>query len=233
MNPRLARVLTRFYPHLWRKRYGAEFEELLETGYGGFRTLANVAWSGLREHVLPTQRLPPEPATGSRSFNSLCSRAPGAVFTVAPVSLLAVAYFVACLILWIGWKVFLPEADSPFGGGPRHGVSNVYFQLGKYFYGSAPILVGWVIAILAARQRAKVVWPWIGFLLLAWIGSSARIQAGGAAVPHGLGHICMNFTVWPFAQSANGSALHALVIFSLSGMPYLLWRFRSRRIMVS
>jgi hypothetical protein len=233
MNPKLARLLTRFYPRSWRERYGAEFEELLETGYGGFSTLANVAWSGLRERVLPTQRLRSEQTTCSASFNSLCSRAPWAVFTAAPVSLLAAGYFVACLILWVGWRIFLPEADSPFGTGPRHGISNIYFQLGKYFYGSAPILVGWVIAFLAARRRAKVLWPWIGFLLLAWMGASARIQAGETTVPHGFGHIRMNFALWPLAQDTHDAIVHALVIFTLAGLPYLLWRFRSGRIIFS
>ena len=53
MNPRFARLLTRIYPRSWRERYGAEFEELLETGRGGFHTVANVAWSGLRERIFP------------------------------------------------------------------------------------------------------------------------------------------------------------------------------------
>jgi hypothetical protein len=233
MNRRLARLLTCLYPRSWRERYGAEFEELLENGYGGFSTLANVAWSGLRERVLPTRLLPPDPATGSARFQSLCSRAPWAVFAVAPVSLLAAAYFFACLILWVGWKAFLPGADSPFGGGPRYGVSNIYFQLGKYFYGGAPILVGWVIAIVAARQRARVVWPGIGFLLVAWMGASARIQAGETTVPHGFGHIRMEFALWPLAQDTHDAIVHAVVILSLAGLPFLLWRFRSGRIIFS
>jgi hypothetical protein len=41
MNPSLAWLLTRLYPRPWRERYGAEFEELLETGHGGVGILAN------------------------------------------------------------------------------------------------------------------------------------------------------------------------------------------------
>jgi hypothetical protein len=56
MNPTSARLLTRLYPRRWRERYGAEFEELLQTGQTDLRTSANVIWSALREHILPTQR---------------------------------------------------------------------------------------------------------------------------------------------------------------------------------
>src|SRR5579872_3635721 len=44
-----------------------------------------------------------------RQFQSWCVRAPWAIFGLAPLFLLAWAYFVACLILWSGWKIFLPE----------------------------------------------------------------------------------------------------------------------------
>jgi hypothetical protein len=55
MNFVLARLLTCLYPRRWRERYGAEFEALLQTGRGGLRTSANVAWSALCEHIFPTQ----------------------------------------------------------------------------------------------------------------------------------------------------------------------------------
>ncbi len=54
MNPRLAHLLVRLYPRLWRERYGAEFETFLQTGRGGVRTSANVVWSALGERIFPT-----------------------------------------------------------------------------------------------------------------------------------------------------------------------------------
>ena len=233
MNPGLAWLLTRLYPRPWRERYGAEFEELLETGHGGVRILANVVWSGLRERIFPIRGLTPDHATGSVAFHSFCMRAPLVIFSVAPVALLAGGYFVACLILWAGWQIFLPGADSPFGGGPLHGFANLYFQFGKYFYGGAPILVGWVIAIIAARQRAKAVWPLTGFILVAWMGATARIEASRTVVPRGLGHIHMDFVLWPLDRNGHDGLVHALVILSLAVLPYLLWRFLSTRTMFS
>ena len=233
MNPKLARVLTLMYPVSWRERYGAEFEEFLETGRGGFRTVANVAWSGLRERIFPIRELTPDRDEVSGRFHSLCARAPWAIFSLAPLTLLAGCYFAACLILWIGWTIFLPGSDTPFGGGPRHGLANLYFQLGKYFYGSAPILVGWVVAALAARERAKAVWPLTGFVLVAWMGATARIQASRARIPDRLGHIRMDFVLWPWAQNGHDSLVQALVILSLAVLPYLLWRIYIARAMFS
>ncbi len=229
MNPGLARLLVRMYPRRWRERYGAEFEELLEVSQGEFRTIANVAWSGLRERVFPIRGLAPDRDTGPGRFHSLCARAPWAIFSLAPLTVLAGCYFAACLILWIGWTIFLPGRNTPFGGGPVDGLANLYFQFGKYFYGSAPILVGWVVAVLAVRQRAKAIWPLTGFVLLAWIGATARIRASRTGIPGGLGHIRMSFVLWPSAQNGHASLVHALVILSFAALPYLLWRFHMAR----
>jgi len=232
MNPRLARLLTRMYPRPWRERYGTEFEKLLETGRGGFRTVANVVWSGLREHIFPTPGLSPAQGTGSGHLNSLCVRAPWAIFSLAPLSLLAGCYIAACLVLRIGWTIFLPGSDTPFGRGPVHGLANLYFQFGKYFYGSAPILVGWVVAVLAVRERVKAIWPSTGFVLVAWMGAAARIRASRTEIPRGLGHIRMDFDLWPWAQNGDGF-VYALVILSLAVLPYLLWRIHIARTMSS
>jgi hypothetical protein len=54
MNPRLARLLVRLYPHAWRERYGEEFEELLRTGRGSLRESVDVLWSAFCENIAPT-----------------------------------------------------------------------------------------------------------------------------------------------------------------------------------
>lgn len=55
MNVWLARALIRLYPRRWRERYGVEFEALLLAERGGWRAAANVAFSGTRERIFPTQ----------------------------------------------------------------------------------------------------------------------------------------------------------------------------------
>ena len=87
MNPRLAHLLVRLYPRRWRERYGAEFEALLQTGPGDLRTSANVVWSAVREHFLPTQS--PTTNLPALSFGDI-TREPSA-FLPLGMSLLALA----------------------------------------------------------------------------------------------------------------------------------------------
>jgi hypothetical protein len=164
-----------------------------------------------------------------RQLQSWCVRAPWAVFSLAPPFLLVAAYFIPILILWSGWHAFLPDADTPFASGRVHGLANLYFQLGKFLYFGAPILVGWGIELIAVRQKAKAAWPAIGLVLIAWMGATARIQASRTAVPGGLGHICMDFALWPLVQNLHDSLFHAVMILSLTVLPYLLWRFQKAR----
>jgi hypothetical protein len=163
-----------------------------------------------------------------RQFQSWSARAPWAILGLVPLLILAAAYFVACLYLWCGWKIFLPGADTPFGSrptGPIHEFANLYFQAGKLYYFAAPILVGWGVALVAVRQRLKAVWPALGLILIAWMGGTAEIHASLAAVPDGLGHISMKF----FALASFYSLVHALLIFSFAALPYVIWRLGQAR----
>ena len=160
-----------------------------------------------------------------RQLRSWCARAPWAMFSVAP-PFLAGAYFVACFILWSGWKIFLPGADTPFGvriGGPIYGIENIYFQTGRMIYFGAPIFVGWGIALIAARQRFKAVWPVTGLVMIALVGCAARVHAIRPAAPGGVGHVSMSFGLGP---SLEGSLLYALVILSVTVLPYLIGRIQ-------
>src|SRR2546430_7564815 len=130
-----------------------------------------------------------------RQFQSWCVRAPWAMFGLAPLCLLAGAYFVACVYLWFGWKIFLPGADTPFVSptGPMYGFANIYFQAGKLYYFGAPVLVGWAIGLIAARQRLKAVWPTEGLVLTAWMGAPSRIHPSRTAAPSRLGNLSLTF----------------------------------------
>ncbi len=163
-----------------------------------------------------------------RQLQSWCVRAPWATVSLGPLFLLAGAYLVACIYLWWGWRTFLPAADTPFGvrnTGSIFALQNIYFQAGRLYYFAAPVLVGWGIGLLAARQRLKLKWPIVGLAMLAWMGATARIHASLTDVTGGLGHISMNFfTVGPTGEAISGSLFHALVIFILTALPYLIWR---------
>jgi hypothetical protein len=164
---------------------------------------------------------------GRPEFRSCCARAPWIMFSLGPLLVLGLAYLILCCYLWLGWRIFLPGADTPFGSynsGPVYSPSNVYFQAGRFCYFWAPVLVGWIIAFTAARQRLKSKWLVLGLALLAWMGGTAEIHASHATIPGGLGHISMNF--FAFHGPAQQSFYALLMIFCISALPYLLWRVR-------
>jgi hypothetical protein len=228
MRAKTARMLVRLYPQAWRQRYGREFADLLESGPGGFRLTANVIWSALCEHLIPTHAGGRNQSFRASRFHSLCIHAPWAVFGLAPPLLLAAAYFIACLYLWIVWRIFLPGADTPFGihwAGPPYALQNLSFQLGKFYYFGAPVLVAWTIALIAVRQRLKAIWPVIGMVLTAIMGGTAEIRASRSGVPSSFGHIRLDFFAFgPAAQSAYNVVFHALLILILAMLPYLFLR---------
>jgi hypothetical protein len=162
--------------------------------------------------------------TDRREFQSWCAQAPWAMFGLAPILFLGGAWCIALLILWSGWNIFLPGGDTPFV--PIDGFAVFYFGVGRLLYFVAPVLVGWEIGLLAARQRLKALWPAVGLVLIAVMGGTAQLHASRTAVPTGLGHISMDFAVGP---SVHGSLFHALVIFSVAALPYFIWKFQKAR----
>jgi hypothetical protein len=144
--------------------------------------------------------------------------------------MLALAYAIACLILWAGWQIFLRGYASPFGV-RTHGLANLYFQAGKYYYCAAPVLVGWWFEFIAVRLRVKAVWLTIGLLSVAWMGAAARIEANRGTLHSGFGYISMSFDLSSFIPYGYDGMLHAATILLLAASPYLLWKLpRSRTV---
>ncbi|MDQ2889926.1 MAG: permease prefix domain 1-containing protein [Gemmatimonadota bacterium] len=158
-----------------------------------------------------------------REFQSWCVRAPWAIFGLAPLFLLAGADFVACLVLWSGWKIFLPGTNTPFAR--IDGFAIFYFGVGRLIYYGAPILVGWVFALIAARQRINAIWPIVGLVLIALMSATAQVQASRPA-PGGTEHISMGVELGHSVQAISSSLFHGLLIFSALVLPYLIWRLQ-------
>ena len=158
-------------------------------------------------------------------FQSWCVRAPWAAFALGPPVLLAGAWFVALLILWSGWKIFLPGADTPFV--PITGLRQIlYFNVGRSIYFGAPILVGWGIVLIAIRQRSSAFWPTVGLFLMALMGGTAQVHASRTAVPGGLGHLSMEFALGTSVHGVPDGLFHAMLILSLTVLPWLIWRIQ-------
>jgi hypothetical protein len=159
-----------------------------------------------------------------RHFQSWCVRAPWAVFALAPLSLLAGAYFVACFILWSGWKIFLPGVETPFV--PVDGLAIFYFGAGRLLYFCAPVLIGLGMGFVAARQRLNASWLVAGLAPIAFVGATAQVHASHPAVSGGAGKVTMDLAFGPSLQASSAGLIHALVIFALAVLPYLIWRLQ-------
>jgi hypothetical protein len=162
-------------------------------------------------------------------LHSLSARAPWAVFSLTPLLVLAALWLLSLCLLRLGWHLFMPEASTPFGTlpGPHtlFDPRNIYFQFDRALYLGAPILVSWCMALTAARQRLKALWPIFSLALLALLAATSHVQANRLAIPSGLGHIRLTFALRPAAQSE-----YAMVVLLLALAPYLLWRLRSHLI---
>jgi hypothetical protein len=167
--------------------------------------------------------------TGERRLQSWSARAPWAMFGLAPIAALAAAWFIALFILWSGWHMFLPEAETPFRGGPLYGFENIYFQFGRMIYFYSPFFIGWSIGLIAARQRLAAIWPGIALALIAFFAGTAQVHASRTAVQNGVGHISMGFGFGASGQGLSDGLVHIAVILSVTALPYLIWRWHSAR----
>ncbi|HEY0758671.1 MAG TPA: hypothetical protein VGD59_05375 [Acidisarcina sp.] len=216
MNTRLAHALVCLYPGGWRQRYGAEFEALLIAG-PGLSIAANVVCSAAREHLCPARGFDLN-ATGG-PLHLLSARAPWALFGLAPVLLLAGAYTIASLILLSGWRIFLPQASSPFV--PVHGTAILYFGVGRLLYFIAPLLVGWGIVLVAIRLRANGPWPVIGMVTIALLGGANQIMAA-RSVPSAMGHGRMHVAFELSSAASCFGLAHAGTLLAFTLLPYVL-----------
>lgn len=159
-----------------------------------------------------------------RQFRSWSNRVPWIIYSLGPLLMLAVAYYISLFILWSGWQLFLPGADTPFLR--IHGFAIFYFRAGRLIYFGAPILVGWVFFFIAARQRFNALWPIISTTLVAFVSGAVEVRAGRTVVPGGLGHIRMFFALPGSGELLLGRVVGAVIVFSLGMVPYFVWRLR-------
>lgn len=222
MSPALAHLLTRLYPHYWRERYGDEFEGLLQAEEGGMGSVGNVVWAAFRERFHPTPGLRKDPGASYAHVRSL-GKAPWLAFGIAPLFFLFLSYFAACSILWSGWRILLPESPTPFV--TIDGAAVFYFGFGRLLYFGSPFFVGWTIAFRAARHRPRAVWPVLGLLAVALVGSAAHVNVIRPSVGT-TGRVSMDLSRLPFSQGSWKELLQAVLIFTLTGLPLLIWRSR-------
>ena len=163
-----------------------------------------------------------------RRLQAWSARAPWAVCALAPLGVLALARCVALLILWSGWQIFLPGAETPFGSHAVSWLGNAYFQFGRLIYFGAPFAVGWALCALAARQRLRAWWPVAGIFVVAFFAVTQSVDANRTTIS-GFGHIHVGFVLGPSLNAVAENLMHAAILFTVSLLPYLAWRWHQAR----
>ena len=159
-----------------------------------------------------------------RQFRAWSARAPWAIFGLGPLCILAGAWFVALFILWSGWQIFMPGTSTPFVG-LLDRWAMLYFGVGRLLYFGAPIFIGWLMGLVAARQRLNALWPTVGVGLIALIAGVAQVHAN-RPLSGGVGHVSLGFALGASVQDISTLLFHVLVILALAVLPWpwLLWR---------
>jgi hypothetical protein len=145
---------------------------------------------------------------GRGELRSCSARAPWAVFGLGGLLSLGILYFVACSILWSGWRIFLPGSPTPFVR--LEGLAVPYFGMGRLIYYGAPVFVGWGLGVIAARQRMKAVWPVAGIVLACVAGAMAQVRVGAVG--------SVGLVIAPF------SVTYLAWLMVVAALPYLVWR---------
>jgi hypothetical protein len=159
-------------------------------------------------------------------LRSWTAQAPWAVLGAAPLVGLAAGWGIALLILWSGWTWFVEGSRTPFV--TVHGFAAAYFSVGRMLYYSAPLLSGWGMIVVAGRQRLQAVWPVIvGSLAVAFLGATGAVDVHPPVVPGDAGRVGIQF--FPAAWQFTAAAGHAVLLFVLVVLPYLVWRWWSSR----
>ena len=167
-------------------------------------------------------------------LRSWSARAPWLVFTAGPVLAIAAAYTVALTLLWTGWNFYLPYSLTPFVR--ISGFEIFWFGTGRLIYFAAPLVIGWAVSLLAARQRLSVGWPAAGLSVLALIGGTAHVHVAHLGAGWRNNHVGMGFSFADF--QATGRAGHTLafellspglahvaLLFAVAVLPYFVWRW--------
>jgi hypothetical protein len=161
-----------------------------------------------------------------RELQSWTARAPWVVLGLGPLAGLACCWAIALLILWTGWTWFLHGTPSPFV--PQlHGFSVAYFGVGRMLYYWAPLLAGWAMIVVAARQRLGAAWPVASAAMLAILGATGAVDVRSPTVAGRAGDVGMRFL--PLPSEMTGTVIRAVALFALMTLPWLVWRWRVLR----
>jgi hypothetical protein len=153
-------------------------------------------------------------------------QAPWAAYLLAPPAALGVA-----LGLGIALVMAIVETHRPDGGGRP--------VLPAWFGGMTaadtlfvtrllPLLLGWGVALQAARQRMPALWPALGLGVIAVIGGSLEFAVTLPVPPDLPGELSLGFAMMPPYVDAAETAARIALNLALTLLPYLYWTWRTK-----
>lgn len=160
-------------------------------------------------------------------FRSWSARAPWAVFLVAPPLALAGIGAVTIALLVAVVEFYRPEPGAhailPAWFGP------VALLATRFDLLVVPVLLGWGVALTAARQRTKLFWPAIGLAVIALLGGMAEFEVALPTAPGGPGEISLGFALAPPFDGLVPGLVRGAAMLALTLVPYLSWRILRAR----
>ncbi len=141
--------------------------------------------------------------TDRRDMQSWSARAPWATFGLGPLLLLVVVS-----LIWPSIR-FLRSSDW------------LWVRYSGWLYLGAPVLIGWGVAVLAARQRSGAFWPLCSLASLAVLVSTAHVFVSPS---WSIGRLSMRFILERPFHYVSFSFFEAAAILALTALPYLGWQ---------
>jgi hypothetical protein len=159
-------------------------------------------------------------------LRSWTARAPWATLVLGPVAALAAMSVV--LTGFIAFCAFaLRTTDQPHPMFPA-ALQSAILGLAAGLVFVAPVLIGWLFAAAAIRQRITGIWPFLGLIVFAIVSGAYDYSVVFPKAAGQLGELQIGFGWAPPFPDTSKNALHGIVNLVLMAAPYLAWRLRRK-----
>jgi hypothetical protein len=162
-----------------------------------------------------------------KRFRSWTSRAPWAIFLLAPLFAALCGLIVTVLLIASPARTVIVDPTHAYNVVPEWYGSFITLITG-FDECVLPLLLGWVMTAVAVKQRMRPVWPILGFLVVAILCGSQSYQIDWVHAPNQFSNVELKILFlksrWPWA--VVGEATRVLVNFV---MMVTLYHVLSRR----
>jgi len=154
--------------------------------------------------------------TDRPEFRSWTARAPWAAFILAPPAALALILAITAVAIVVVVQTHRPTPDAlPNLPAWFAGLSATIIRLESLVL---PVLLGWAVVAVAARQRIRPIWPALGLTVIAVLGATSELSIFLPLAPGQLGEVSVGMRLDGWV------AFRILANLLLAAAPYLAWR---------